>query len=220
MGAGMIYALIAFLFGLLGAVTFRIRGGVLEDLHLRGMLSRATWGLSSLIASGVGLVLSMGLAAIDWWWLPLAVGVLTYVSTMAGLHHTIDMGKNLDVEDKGEERVWVRFRRDFLVGHYHGLLLGSAVAVPLAYAYFGCWPYPVCQRGPFPMWWLPLVGGAAWGLVYALATWCWPNWTFLSRIKIGNVALGKYGNAPEGAEILFGFQFTIMVFYASMGVWP
>lgn len=193
----------------LGGLAFRVRGGMLEDLHVRGQLSRLAWGASCALAVWAG-VWSLGA-----WWLALVVGLLAWVSTMAGLHHSIDMGRNMDAEDHGEARVWVRFVRDFGAGHWHGLVLGAAGAVPLGYIAFGCLAAPVCPPWGFPRWWLPLAGGAAWGLDYALATWCWPHWSFLARARLGGVALGKFGNAPEGAELVFGAEFTACLFFAA-----
>lgn len=145
----------------------------------------------------------------------MVVGLLAWISTMAGLHHSIDSGKNLDVEDHGEQRVWVRFLHDFGWGHLHGLLLGSAVALPLAYVRFGCWFAPSCLAWTFPIWWVTLIGGAAWGLAYAVANWIVPDWSWLRRVHLGIVPLGKSGNGPEGAELIFGAEFIASVFIAA-----
>lgn len=203
----MMHALLVLPLALAGALAFRVRGGLLEDEHVRGQLSRAAWGVSCALTTWAGLW-SLGA-----WWVALLVGLLAWISTMDGLHHSIDMGRNMDVEDHGETRVWVRFLRDFGAGHWHGLVLGAAAALPLGYvAAGGRWAPSLAV----PLWWLPLPAGAAWGLDYAVAIWCWPpGWAFLQRVRLGSVPLGKAGNAPEGAELLFGAEFTAALFFAA-----
>lgn len=174
----------------LGALTFRIRGGLLEDYHVPGQLSRLSWATACAAAAWAG-------SPLDAWPAVLAVGVLVWLASMAGLHHTIDMGHNED-----------SFLRDFAVGHLHGLLLGAAAALPMAWAAWGC-PGLSCGLGAFPRWWLPLIGGAAWGLCYALA-WLRRDWPELRSSQ-----LGKFGNPPEVAELLFGAEFAASLFFAS-----
>jgi hypothetical protein len=202
--------LIALPLGLIGALAFRIRGGLLEDKHVPGMISRSSWGLACFISAWAG----MDLQNI---WLALAIGALCFVSTTAGLHNTIDMGKNIDTPAEQKQSVLRRFLRDFAVGHWHGLVLGAAAAVPLAWFHWGC-PGLGCRTGAFPLWYLPLIAGAAWAPIYAGATWLVPDWSILHRIQVEGVALGKGGNAPEAAEFLFGFTFVVALFFAT-GAW-
>jgi hypothetical protein len=130
--------------GVLGAAAFRVRGGLTEGWRhqLPGQVARLAWGL----ACAIVVLLAAGLSA---WWVALAVGLLTWVSTMAGLHDTIDMGHNDGT-----------FSRDLAVGTAHGLVLGAAAAIPLALARFGGY-VPHFGALVFPLWWLALIGGAA-----------------------------------------------------------
>src|SRR5206468_9842825 len=110
----MMHWLLILPLALLGGMCFRIRGGWSEgkSWQLPGQVSRLAWGL----ACGTTVWVAACFYA---WWIALLVGVLTWLSTMAGLHDTIDMGHN-----EGS------FARDFGVGTLHGLLLGAAAALP------------------------------------------------------------------------------------------
>jgi hypothetical protein len=190
-----------------GAICFRIRGGLLEDQHVRGQLSRAAWGF----ACGVTVWVGAGFAA---WPLALGVGTLCWVSTMAGLHNSMDMGRNIDTEAEKTQSYQRRFARDFIVGHWHGIVLGSAAAMPFAWVHWGCPGWRCGPWGALPLWWLPIAAGAAWGLCYGLAS-LWPDWSGLTRIAVGGVKLGKGGNAPEIGELAFGFEFIAALFFAA-----
>lgn len=185
------HALLVLPLALMGAFAFRTRGGLWEDQHVRGQLARLAWGVSC----AVTVLVAAGPRA---WWIALAVGLLTWVSTMAGLHDTIDMGRNDGT-----------FGRDFAVGTLHGLVLGAAAAVPLAFARYGTSYVPELGAWGFPLWWLPLVGGAAWSACYAL---CWlrRDWP-----EIRAARLGKYGNPCEAAELAVGLEFTAVLFFAA-----
>lgn len=189
----MMHALLVIPCALLGAAGFRTRGGLTEGwrYQLPGQVARLAWGL----ACAVTVLFAAGLVA---WWIVLAVGFLTWVSTTVGLYGAIDMGRNDGT-----------FARDLGVGTLHGLVLGAAAAVPLAFARYGAPYVPELGHWTFPLWWLPLVGGAAWGVCYAV---CWlrRDWPELRAS-----GLGKYGNPPEAAELAFGAAFAASVFFAA-----
>lgn len=174
------FALLILLSALLGAVSFRVRGGLTEGwrVQLPGQVARSTWALTS------GLTL---LAAGAIWWVALASAVGLFAAACLPLWSTIDMGRN-----EGS------FARDFAVGAVHGLCLGAA---------------PTAALFMFsPLWFVPLIGGASWAACYALA-WLRTDWSVLTRLR-----LGKYGNPPEAAELLFGAQFGAALFLAVAGV--
>jgi hypothetical protein len=161
---------------LLGALTFRVRGGLTSGwrFQLPGQVARVTWAIACAVT-----VLAAGSA----WWQAAALVPAAWAVTTLPLLGAIDMGRN-----DGS------FARDFALGTVHGLSLGApAAAVLFATA---------------PLWWLPLAGGALWSACYAL---CWlrRDWPELRAI-----GLGRYGNPPEAAEVLFGAQFGAILFAA------
>lgn len=178
---------------LIGALAFRTRGGWTEGwrYQLPGQVARLAWGL----ACAVTVLAAAGFGA---WWIALAVGLLTWVSTTAGLYSSMDMGHNDGT-----------FARDFGVGTLHGLVLGAAAALPLAFARYGAPYVPEAGVWSFPWWWLALVGGAAWSACYAL---CWLR---LDWPEIRAAGLGRYGNPCEAAELLVGLEFTVFLFVAA-----
>jgi hypothetical protein len=190
----MMHDLLVIPCALLGAVTFRIRGGMLEDWYKRDQVSRLSWAAAcaATVYAGGGAATAWAAAAT----LPLVFGASTL-----GLFHTIDMGRNVDTAAEQDQSFTHRFLRDFAMGHLHGLTLGASVAIPLAALMFvDEWR---------PLWWLPLVGGAGWGLCYALA------WLRLDWPEVRAVHLGKFGNPPEAAELAFGAAFAASVFFAA-----
>lgn len=195
----MMHDLLAIPCVLLGALTFRIRGGLTEGwrYQLRGQLARLTWAAACAATVWIG-------AGWGAWWVALLVLPLAFAATILGLWGTIDMGHN-----QGS------FVRDFTLGHLHGLLMGAAITVPLAWAHYGCaLPAGLEEACPrwrtmFPFWYVPLLGGAAWAVCYA-SSWLRPDWPELRR-----TGLGKYGNPPEAAELLFGAEFALALFFAA-----
>jgi hypothetical protein len=166
---------------LLGAITFRIRGGLFEGKWYgrRGQLMRLTWAAACSLT-----VLAAGGA----WDMALAVLPLAWLATTLPLWDTIDMGRNQGT-----------FNRDLAVGTIHGLLMAGCVTGALCAAAW--W-----ERRPDPLWWLVLLGGAAWGLCYALA--------YVLTLPTHRLRLGHGAQEPETGELFFGLVFSAALFVA------
>lgn len=157
----------------LGALAFRVRGGLMADYRVPGQMARLSWATScGLTALAAGLV---------WWQAAVLIGPM-FVATTLPLWGAIDLRKH--------------YWRELALGCLHGLCMGSCAAVWLWWL-------------GLPLWWLTMLGGAAWGPCYALAWW--------RPLPTPRLHLGRDGSPPETGELWFGLVFAAALFAAVAG---